>query len=109
VTAATVVGSLRARPDTIRLAADGQPGLTIRAQLAEAWDTVRVEAGERDSVAAVKARVLDVLAPASGLPDDYLVKLSGVEILDEGVTLSAAGVVNGSTLFIAYRRRRAVR
>ena len=83
--------------------------LTIRGQLAEAWDAVRIEAGAQDSVATVKARVLDVLAPASGLPGDYLVKLNGVEILDERATLSSAGVVNGSTLFIAYRRRRPVR
>lgn len=109
MTGTPLVTSLRARPETLRLAAQGEPALTIRAQLAEAWDAVRVEVGERELVATVKARVLEVLSPTAGLPDDYLVTLGGVEILDESVTLSAAGVVNGSTLFIAYRRRRPVR
>ncbi len=103
------VASLRARPETIRLAPEGKPALTIRAQLSDAWDAVRIEVGEGESIATVKARALDALAPASELPGDYLVKLDGIEILDESVTLSAAGVVNGSTLLLAYRRRRPVR
>jgi hypothetical protein len=109
MSAPPLVTMLRARPQVLRLAPAGAPVLTIRAQLAEAWDTLRIEAGRDEMVAAVKARALDTFGVDSGLPDEYMVKLSGVEILDEDVSLQAAGVVDGSTLFIAYRRRRPVR
>jgi len=90
----------------------GEPGaspLVIRAQLAEVWDMVRVEADAAASVLSVKERALDALDPGAGAPDEYAVTLKGAEILDESVSLSGAGVINGSTLLIERRRRRPVR
>ena len=103
------VASLRARSDTLSLAAAGVPTITIRAQLAEAWDAVRITVSADESVATVKARALEALDPGAGVPDAYIVTLWGEEILDESVSLHTAGVVNGATLLIAGRRRRPVR
>ena len=55
------VAQLRSRPGVIRLGADGQPRITIRVQLAEAWDTVRVETSPTEPVGAVKAEALTAL------------------------------------------------
>jgi hypothetical protein len=108
MTAAPFVASLRARSGTIRMSAAGAPGITIRAQLAEAWDAVRIEVGVNESVAAVKACALEALEPGAGAAD-YVATIRGTEILDEGVSLDAAGIGNGATLLIAHRRRRPVR
>jgi hypothetical protein len=103
------VASLRARPETLVIGAPGSSAITIRVQLAEAWDTVRVAVSPSESVAAVKARALDVLDQGAMPVDSYVITYRGFEILDEAVSLAAAGVVNGATLLIASRHRRPVR
>ena len=103
------VASLRARPETLSIGTPDSSAITIRVQLAEAWDTIRVVVSPGESVAAVKVRALDVLDQGAMPVDDYIITYRGFEILDEGVSLSAAGVVNGATLLIASRHRRPVR
>ena len=46
---------------------------------------------------------------ADAIPQDFVVKLRGWEVLDESASLADAGVVDGSILLLTYRRRRAVR
>ena len=54
---------------------------------------------------------LEALYPeATGeLHADFVVKLRGWEILDEGASLADAGVIDGSILLLTFRRRRPVR
>jgi hypothetical protein len=106
---APFVAQLRSRPGVIRLGSDNQPRITIRVQLAEAWDTVRVETPPAESVAAVKAEALDALRPNDAPADAFVVKLNGFEVLDENVSVADAGATNGSTFLVSYRRRRPVR
>jgi hypothetical protein len=106
---APFVAQLRSRPGVIRLGSDGQPHITIRVQLAEAWDTVRVETPPTVSVGEVKAETLAVLAPNDAPPDAFVVKLNGFEVLDENASVEDAGATNGSTFLLSYRRRRPVR
>ena len=106
---ASFVSQLRSRPGVIRLGSDGQPRVTIRVQLAEAWDTVRVETPPTESVAAVKAEALGALRPNDAPVDAFVVKLNGFEVLDENVSVADAGATNGSTFLLSYRRRRPVR
>jgi hypothetical protein len=73
------------------------------------WDTVRVEASPNARVIEVKRRALAELLRERHQGQDYVVKLRGVEILDETVTLQAAGLRNGSTLLVTNRKRRPVR
>ena len=105
---APFVAQLRARPGVIRLGAEGQARITVRAQLAEAWDTVRVETPPTEPVASLKSEVLAVLRPDEA-PDAFVVKLNGFEVLDENVSVAESGASNGSTFLVSYRRRRPVR
>jgi hypothetical protein len=111
MTAATpFVAQLRARPGTIRLGTPDEPVITVRVQVPEVWDTVRIDAPNHTPVATVRDRAIAALldgAPAD--PADYVVKLRGVEVLDESLSLADAGAENGSTLLVTSRRRRPVR
>ena len=82
--------------------------MTIRVQLAEAWDMVRVETSPTESVAVIKAESLGALQPDEPL-DAFVVKLNGFEVLDENVPVGESGATNGSTFLLSYRRRRPVR
>jgi hypothetical protein len=106
---APFVTSLRARPDTVTIGTPGASALTIRVQLAEAWDAIRVTASPDTAVVAVKARALDALDSGALPLDGYIITHRGFELLDESLSLAAAGVVNGATLLIASRHRRPVR
>jgi hypothetical protein len=109
VTATTpFVAQLRARPETIRLGTAGDPIITVRVQVPEVWDTVRIDAPPDTPVTTLKQRALETLV-SNADPAEWVTKLRGFEVLDESVSLSAAGVANGSTLLVTSRRRRPVR
>ncbi len=103
------VTQLRTPAEAITVAPVGADALTIRVQLLEAWDAVKVVAAPGTSVATVKARALAVLAPDVPLPGDVVTKLGGFEIRDEAKSLAAAGVTDGSTLLLHFRRRLPIR
>ena len=102
------VAQLRSRPETIRLGTAGDPVITVRVQVPETWDTVRIDAPPHTPVIELKARALETLSPGAEQVE-WVTKLRGFEVLDESASLSAAGVVNGSTLLVTNRRRRPVR
>ena len=105
------VTTLRARAATIRLdgATAGEATITVRVQMPEVWDTVRVEAPLAAPVIAVKARAIGALCSDVRFPDDLVVKLNGFEVLDERISLADAGAIDGSTFLLTFRRRRPVR
>lgn len=107
---ATFANSLRARRGVITI---GEPTASdvvkFRVEMPAVWDVVRVDAQSTDSIRTAKVYALNALMPDALFPDEFSVKLSGIEIFDESVSLAAAGVVDGSTLLIAHRRRRPVR
>lgn len=94
---------------TLELAPPGSGSITIRVEYADIWETVRVIATPATPVGEVKARVLAALQPDEQYADDFVLKLRGWEMLDERAPLGEAGVVNGSILLLADRRRRPVR
>lgn len=106
--AAPFVAQLRARPGAIRLGIAGDPVITVRVQVPEVWDTVRIDAPPDTPVMVLKQRALETLVSGAE-PVEWVTKLRGFEVLDETASLSAAGVVNGSTLLVTFRRRRPVR
>ena len=104
------VTTLRSQPAAIRLAdGDGATSWTVRVQCAEAWDAVRVELTPVTRVLDVKRAAMSVLLPDVDDIGEHVVKLNGCEITDERQSLEAVGAVDGSTLLIMSRRRRAVR
>lgn len=102
------VAQLRTRPEAIRLGTAGSPVITVRVQVPEVWDTVRVDAPPDTPVLTVKERALEMLMSGAN-QIEYVTKLRGWEVLDETASLEAAGVENGSTLLVTSRRRRPVR
>jgi hypothetical protein len=102
------VAQLRSRPEVIRLGTTGDPVITVRVQVPEVWDTVRIDAPPDTPVMTLKEHALEVLV-SSADQSAWITKLRGFEVLDESVSLSAAGVENGSTLLVTSRRRRPVR
>ena len=101
------VASLRTNRAPINIS-DGAGTITLRVEASDIWETVRVVARPDTSVAELKKRVVAELFPSDYLAD-FVLTLKGWEVLDETASLSAAGVVEGSILLLAYRRRRAVR
>ena len=107
---APFAASLRARPDTIRVGTPGEGSWMVRVQMPEMWDVVRFEIAPTASVMTLKEQGLAALKPEdAGSPDEFVMKLNGVEVLDEEVSLAEAGAASGSTFLITYRRRRPVR
>jgi len=105
---APFVTTLRARRSTIRLTPEGGPEITIRVEMPEVWDVVRVAAAPTQPVTDVKTAALNALFPGSA-PEEMVLKLRGWEILDETASLADSGVLDGSILVMMFRRRRPVR
>jgi hypothetical protein len=108
---APFVTGLRSRRSTIKLAPEGAAAITIRVEMPEVWDVVRIVVAPTEPVLAVKVAALQALYPeaSAALHGDFVVKLRGWEILDEAASLTDAGVIDGSILLLTFRRRRAVR
>ena len=83
--------------------------MTVRVQMPEAWDVVRFAVTPTTSVMDLKLRALEELAAGTQFPEDYVLKLRGWEVLDEGAPLADVGVQDGSILLLTSRRKRPVR
>jgi len=101
------VASLRSRPGTLVLGS--APRITLRVEMPEVWDTVRLEAPTTEPVSAIKAAALEALYPDGPSYDQFVMKINGYEVLDESVPLSQTGAFDGSTFLLTFRRRRPVR
>jgi len=101
------VAQLRSKRPPIELA-NGAGALTLRVEVADQWDAVRVVVSESTLIAEIKNRVVSEFYP-DVLVDDLMLKFRGWEILDENVTVKDVGLLNGSIVLLGYRRRRPVR
>jgi hypothetical protein len=102
------VNSLRTRGDAFKLGSPSDQVLRVRAQVLEAWDAIRIDANPLASVRSLKELALRELYPDVRHADEYVVKLNGFEILDEGAPISSTAARNGSTFLVTDRRRRPV-
>jgi len=104
------VASLRTPPSTIRIAPpEGADTITIRVEMPEVWDVVRMVAAPSQPAVEVKLRAIEALCPEVEFHEELVLKLRGWEVLDENASLAEVGVVDGSILLMTYRRRRPVR
>lgn len=106
---APFVTQLRTRGGAIQMAAPGTEAITVRVEMPEVWDVVRVVASPGEPVLGVKVRALAALFPNGEFHDEFVMKLRGFEVLDENASLSSIGAVDGSIFLLTHRRRRAVR
>jgi hypothetical protein len=105
---APFVSTLRTSGSTIPVGAQGASPLTIRVEVPDRWDVALISAASTASVLDVKRAALRFVSPDDDA-SDYVIKLRGFEVLDEGVTLAAAGARDGSIFLLTHRRRRPVR
>ena len=103
------VAQLRSRRAPIVIGNGGAGTITIRVEASDIWETVRVTALPDTPLSEVKQKVVAALFSPTEPVDDFVLKLRGWEMLDHNEPLGAAGVVDGSILLLAYRRRRPVR
>lgn len=105
----SVINALRARPGVIALGADAPGAFTVRVQMPEVWDVVAVRCAADTSVGALKRAAFDAFGQVHHVVDDYVMKLRGIEVLNEDAPLSVAGARDGSTFLLTCRYRRPVR
>jgi hypothetical protein len=106
---APFVTQLRTRGDVIQMAPVGTAAITVRVEMPEVWDVVRIAVLPTESVLAVKVRALAALYPAAKAPEEFVVKLRGFEVLDESASVESVGAIDGSIFLLTHRRRRPVR
>jgi hypothetical protein len=106
---APFVTELRNDGDVIVVEGGNGTMLHLRVQVAELWDALRIDAPGTASVESVKNAALAAFFPHGANSGDFVAKVRGFEILDEGQGLEASGIRNGSTILLHRRRRRAVR
>lgn len=106
---APFVTTLRSRPGTIDLGVAGANAITIRVEIPEVWDVVRIRVSPGATVRSVKDAAVAALQPDAEHLDDYTVKFRGWEIVDQDASLADAGVLDGSILLVHYCRKRPVR
>lgn len=82
--------------------------IPVRVMVQDSWDQVTIDLPPTTPLREAKKQAL-ALTHSSGAPDEYLLKFRGAELLDEGRSLSDAGVVPNAALIVLPRRRRPVR
>jgi hypothetical protein len=102
------VTSLRSRPGVIQIGDASRPRITLRVEMPEVWDTVRVQVPTDEPISVVKERALSALYPNGEGESDFVLKLNGYEVLDEDASIAQTGAVDGSTFLLTLRRRRPV-
>jgi hypothetical protein len=108
---ARFVSSIRTRGIAHRLVPEGYAGpvWSLRVQLLDAWDAVRVDAAPTTPVDVVIRAALATLAGADATIDAYDCKVRGVRIAKLDQSLASAGIADGSTLLLATAARLPVR
>ena len=74
------VAQLRAGTATIDLSAGASDAITIRVEMPEVWNVVRVSVSPSEAVLAVKVSALEALFPQAVAHEDFVLKLRGWEI-----------------------------
>jgi hypothetical protein len=106
---APFTAGLRVRRDVVSIGGSAPDRISIRVEMPEVWDVVRIEAPLGITVADLKRRALEELYPDALPTEEVYLKLRGHEVLDERATLREAGAIDGSIFLMTFRRRRPVR
>ncbi|MGA2383802.1 MAG: hypothetical protein ABSG61_10275 [Gemmatimonadales bacterium] len=83
--------------------------MRVRVTVADAWETVALEATAGESAASLKARALASAHIDASRAAGYALKVGGALVRDESKPLAGLGVRNGTSLVVISGRRRPVR
>ena len=103
------VTALRSRAGIVRLGGEGGARLTVRVELPEQWDTIAFDVPSTLPALDLKREALAQFGLPAAWPEDFVMKLRGIDVLDERASLMAGGARDGSTYLLTHRRRRPVR
>jgi hypothetical protein len=82
----------------------------VRVMVTDAWDQVVLAATSTTTVAEMKRLALAKALKSDDVPaDEYIVKFHGGRVLDESVSLAAAGAGPNAPFIVLPARRRPVR
>jgi hypothetical protein len=82
--------------------------LPVRVKVLEVWDEIDIAWQGDMSVNELKRTAL-ATTRVSASPTEFMVKVGGAEVLDEGLSLSSAGIMAGKAIIVMRRRRQPVR
>lgn len=102
------VGQLRATRAPIVMES-GAGTITVRAEASDIWETARVTTKPATRVSDFARAVVKAVYGETAHEGEFVLKHRGWELLDPLATLADAGIVDGSIVLVAYRRRRPVR
>lgn len=103
------VAQLRTQGEALPLAATGTSAMTVRVEMPELWETIRVEVSPDEPVAALKRRALEVFLSGAAAPERFVLKLNGWNVLDESAPVASTGAGEGAVFLLTHRLRRPVR
>lgn len=81
----------------------------LRVTVTDTWDTVRLEAEQATTIAALKRQALAAATGREPNPDDYVVKYRGGLVVDERETVVGLALPDDAALIILPARRHPVR
>ncbi len=82
----------------------------VRVMVTDVWDQVVLAVTSTTTVAEMKRLALAKALKSDGVPvDEYIVKFHGGRVLDESVSLAAAGAGPNAPFIVLPARRRTVR
>lgn len=105
---APFVTQLRSRHDIVKLG-DGATRIAVRVESLEQWDTVAFDVAADTPVLALKRAALSEFGLGTVNSDEFVLKLRGIEVINEGESVASGSARDGSSYLIAYRQRRPVR
>lgn len=91
------------------MSTSGASSFVVRVAIPAVWDTLALEVDAASPLRELKRIAHERIFAEKGSPDDFLLKLNGLEVRDESLTVGEAGGVAGSTFLMSFRRRRPVR
>ena len=102
------VTQLRSRHDVVKLG-EGATRITVRVEIAEQWDTAAFDVAADTPVLALKRAALAEFGLGTVNSDEFVLKLRGIEVINEGESVVSGSARDGSSYLLAYRHRRPVR
>lgn len=82
----------------------------VRVMVTPAWENVTLQVDETTTVAQLKREALRAALKRAPLAEqEYIVKFRGAAVLDESITLGAAGAVPNAPFIVLPARRQPVK